>query len=172
MAVMTYSAVEIIDRAIAVEKKAMHFYRETADQIADEHMRSVFQMLAGMEEDHVTTFSNMREQLSGNETAIEEQDPGAEMHFYLRMFEEMQAWEAHPVTVSGEEESKTADIVRAALQAEKETIIFYTFLYDFVTGDRGRDKVMDVIREERGHVMILRNIVDKLETLESKTGSS
>ncbi len=163
MAVMSFCAEEIIDRAIEIETKANEFYREAAGSAEESTLQSFFEALSVMEGEHARTFREIKEHLSEKEREVEINDPGSEMLFYLDGLKEIQAWEARSVNGDNRNAGSTAEIIRAALRAEKETVLFYTFLYDYVPSDRGLDKVVAVIREERGHVAQLQNVLDRIE---------
>ena len=50
-----------------------------------------------------------------------------------------------------------------AIEAEKDSIVFYVGLKDFVSVKAGKDKVEDIIKEEQGHVA---ELSEKLAALE------
>ena len=160
MAVMVFSAEEIIGRAVQIEMNAMEFYKSAAMITGDTHARSVFEVLAGMEKGHARIFREIVECLTERERKTEVNDPGGEMLFYLDSFKKIQAKEAWPEALQGED---TVKILRAALTAEQETVSFYTFLSDYVPADRGLDKVKAVMEEERKHVAQLQNVLDRIE---------
>ena len=165
MAVMVFCVEEIIKRAIEIETKAKEFYRVAAENSEDEHIRSVFQILGGMEEGHARAFQELSKYLTDEEKGTEVADPGGEMHYYLEQFKELQAWEMHSSTSHDDRMQSTVEIVRKALSAEKETVFFYTFLYDYVPADHGLEKLLLIIQEERRHAAMLQQIFDKLEAI-------
>lgn len=168
MAVMTLSAQEILNRAMEIETKAKKFYDGAAAVAADVSARSVFETLSLMEANHLETFRDIERHLTKDERETEACDPGNEMLYYLDQFKEIQAWEMDPLHGVRGEGLRTEELLRGALEAEKETVFFYTFLYDYVPADRGLDKVAAVIREERSHVAMLQNVLDKRISLAEK----
>jgi rubrerythrin len=167
MAVFVLNAEEVLNRAIEIETKAKTFYRQAADNSENDHLRSVFEQLYGMEDGHVRTFQDLKTSLTEEERGTEALDPGGEMHFYLDQLKEIHAWEANPVKVATSKGESMRLVLQAALEAEKETVFFYTFLYDFVPKEKGLDKVVAIIREERRHVALLQNILSKMDSMES-----
>jgi rubrerythrin len=170
MAGMNFCAEEIVKRAIAIEMKANKFYLAAAATAKDNQLRSFLETLAAMEVGHARMFEDIEKHLSDEERKVEIYDPGSEMAFYLDKFTEMQAWEAEPPTDVYDDADVMMRILRSALKAEKETVVFYTFLYDFVRPERGLDKVSAIIREERNHVAKLQNIIDQI-TKENQPGN-
>jgi len=47
------------------------------------------------------------------------------------------------------------DILKLAIEAEKDSIVFYLGLKDFVSVRAGKDKVEAIIKEEMGHIVVL-----------------
>jgi len=167
MAVMVFSAEEIVNRAIEIETKARDFYRKAATASDDQHIRSTFEILGGMEEGHVRAFQDLMKYLTDEEKGTELNDPGGEMLYYLEQFKEIKAWEMHSDINTPGKNATTRDIVKTAMNAEKETVFFYTFLYDYVPVERGLDKLLLIIQEERRHVAMLQNMLDELEAISS-----
>ncbi|MBN1761078.1 MAG: ferritin family protein [Chitinispirillaceae bacterium] len=163
MAIMSFCAEEIIDRAIEIEQTAKEFYRNAAISTKNDTIHSFFETLAVIEGEHERTFREIKMNLSENERQVEINDPGNEMLFYLDGLKEIQAWEARSGNGDEENNESTREVIRTALRAEKETVRFYTFLYDYVPPARGLDKVDAVIREERNHVAQLQNVLDRME---------
>jgi len=53
------------------------------------------------------------------------------------------------------------DVLKMAVQKEKDSIVYYTGLKDFVPPDAGRDKIDDVIKEELRHIGILNQALEQ-----------
>jgi rubrerythrin len=47
------------------------------------------------------------------------------------------------------------EVLRVAIQLEKNSILFYLGLEDLVPAKLGRDRVLDIIEEEKRHVAVL-----------------
>jgi rubrerythrin len=47
------------------------------------------------------------------------------------------------------------DILKLAINAEKDSIVFYLGLKDFVPARAGKDKVEEIIKEEMSHIAVL-----------------
>jgi rubrerythrin len=47
------------------------------------------------------------------------------------------------------------DILKLAIEVEKDSIVFYIGLKIFVPAKAGKDKVEEIIEEEMGHIVVL-----------------
>ncbi|MBD3346645.1 MAG: hypothetical protein GF401_16440 [Chitinivibrionales bacterium] len=156
MPVMTFSADDVLGRAIEVENKACAFYRSAAENVENEEMQGLFGYLSDMEKEHSRIFRELREGLSEDEKKVQPLDPGNEMFYYLEGMQDLHAWESKIAERFGIKTPENAkDILQIALNAEKETVYFYTFLKDYVPEGQGRTKVETIIREEMRHAGIL-----------------
>lgn len=59
--------------------------------------------------------------------------------------------------------SKLEGIFKAALAAEKESIVFYLGMKDLVPASVGKDKIEDIIKEEMRHIRILGDKLTELK---------
>ena len=55
------------------------------------------------------------------------------------------------------------EVLRIAIDAEKNSVVFYTGLKDLVPVRAGKDKVEAIIREELGHIATLRKELAALQ---------
>ena len=164
MPVMSYCAEEVLQRAVEIEKRARDFYKRAHDEADDGQSKACFAALSREEADHASTFAQMREALSREEREVQPYDPGNEMLHYLSGMEEAHAWEGQLGASSEQGAAHTlAERLQAAIRAEKETVLFYVFLKDFVPPDKGREAVEQVIREESRHAAVLKKRLDGLD---------
>ncbi|MBT8356834.1 MAG: rubrerythrin, partial [Deltaproteobacteria bacterium] len=56
------------------------------------------------------------------------------------------------------------EIITTAIGLEKDSILFYLGLRDLVPPKFGRDKIDDIIREERKHIVQLTYLLRKIKT--------
>ncbi len=47
------------------------------------------------------------------------------------------------------------EILKAAIEAEKESIVFYLGMREAVPGTLGKSRLDDIIKEEMGHIRLL-----------------
>jgi rubrerythrin len=154
---VTFSADEVFEMAEEIERNGAAFYREVAGKATNEEMKNVFLSMAAMEDIHLRTFQEMREKLSGEETEETAFDPYDEATMYLRAMADSKGFEGmkNPrQKLSGNESIQ--ELLNAAIEAEKNSVLFYVGLKGMVSARAGRDKVETIIREEVRHVADLR----------------
>jgi rubrerythrin len=113
--------------------------------------------MAAMEDGHLETFQQMRKELSAQEKDGTAFDPYNEATLYLQTMADSKGFEgmkSATVKLSGNESSE--ELLNAAIDAEKNSVLFYVGLKDMVTAKAGKDKVEAIIKEEVRHVADLR----------------
>ena len=151
-----FSADEIFEMAIEIEKNGAGFYRQAAENASGKETKQMLLDMAGMEDEHRRIFEGMREQLSAREAEQTVFDPDNEAALYLQAMADGRGWEGKvsPTTkLTGDE--KIEDILRMAIEAEKNSVLFYVGLKDMVSAKAGKDKVEAIIREEMSHITLL-----------------
>ncbi len=153
---ITFNAFEIFEMAEQIERNGVKFYRKAAQNISDRQMRQMLEELADMEVEHEETFAAMRKQLSDEAWAARVFDPENEMALYLQA---MASGHVFDLRKDPSEQLKGTEsieeILKLAINAEKDSIVFYLGLKDFVPVKAGRDKVEAIIKEEMGHIAVL-----------------
>ena len=152
-----FNADEIFAMAEEIEKNGARFYRKSAQQVKESTAKNLLLEFASMEEEHLKTFAGLRSALSGAEKKAMTFDPANEAGLYLRSLANTKVFFEKKVDTSTLE-----GIFKAALTAEKESIIFYLGLEDMVLTGDGKNKIQEIIREEMRHIRILG---DKLSAL-------
>jgi rubrerythrin len=119
--------------------------------------------MAAMEDGHQVTFANMRRELSAADKESNVFDPDNEVAQYLQTMADFHGTEGKvspTEKLTGNE--SLADILKIALQAEKNSIAFYVGIKDMLVTKSGKQKVQAIIIEEMAHVS---TIGGKLQTL-------
>jgi len=151
-----FNADEIFEMAEQMERNGARFYRKAADKASDERNRELLLKLAAMEDDHEKTFAAMRADLSQRERWEVVDDPYGEAALYLRAFADGHVFDVKvdpSEMLTGQETME--EVLDIAIGLEKDSIVFYLGIRDMVPQDLGRDRVDDIIKEERGHVVLL-----------------
>ena len=154
---ITFNAFEIFEMAEQIERNGVKFYRKAAQGLSDRDIRQTLLDLADMEADHEKTFANMRKQISYKQRELITFDPENEVALYLQVMANGHVFDLRKdisQQLTGKE--TVEDILKMAIEAEKDSIVFYLGLRDFVPARAGRDKVEDIIKEEQGHIAVLR----------------
>jgi rubrerythrin len=151
---MPFNADEVFEMAEEIERNGAKFYRAAAKKFRI--LSSMLLELAAMEDEHGKTFAKMRAKLSEGEKEPLVFDPDDEAGMYLRAMAD-----GHVFNVRIDPAQKLAgcqtaqDVLKAAIDLEKDSIAFYVGLKESVSESAGRSKVEVIIREEMGHIGIL-----------------
>ena len=157
------NAFEVFEVAVQIERNGAKFYRKAAELFNEPDIRNMFLELADWETKHEQIFNDMGKQLSkpnkksrffGPEKKL--LDPklmaclavfgtGSEPVHWLRSLE------------------NTAEVLKRAIEKEKDSITFYKGLKDFASGRDGKNKVDDIIEEEMRHIEILSQALKQRE---------
>ncbi len=145
-----FNADDIFEMAEQLEINGAKFYRKAADGISAPDSKVFLLELAGMEDEHLKTFHELRATLAGNEKSPTVFDPQDEAVLYLRALADMRVFFEKKMTGTSMKE-----IILSAIEAEKDSIVFYIGMKDAVPEKSGRDKIEAIIKEEMGHIRIL-----------------
>lgn len=145
-----FNANDIFEIAIKIEQNGAIFYRDAANQVKGENHKKFLLDLAKMEEDHKATFANMKKELKDEETFSTTFDPNDENVLYLKALADTRVF--FDKKQPGE---KLKDILGSALQAEKDSIVFYLGMKALVPAKLGQAKIDTIIKEEMSHIRIL-----------------
>lgn len=151
---ITFNADEIFEMAEQIERNGTKFYRAAAEKLSA--VREVLLDLAAMEDEHEETFAGMRKHLSEQERELMVFDPENEVALYLQAMASGYVFDLKKdlsQQLTGKETAE--DILKMAIGAEKDSIVFYLGLKDFVPPRAGKDKVEAIITEEMGHITVL-----------------
>jgi hypothetical protein len=103
-----------------------------------------------MEDQHEKVFQSMRTEISADEKAPTVFDPNGEAALYLRALADIRVFFEKSIDTS----SLTA-ILKNAIEAEKDSIVFYLGMKSSVPESMGRGRLDEIIKEEMGHIRLL-----------------
>jgi rubrerythrin len=155
---ITFNPDEIFEMAEQIERNGAAFYREAAVKAKDAPTREVFEDLAAMEDGHLKLFQGMRKELSEQDRMPTTFDPESEAAMYLQAMANSKGFEGKispSLKLTGKE--TLPDVLSIALNAERNSVVFYVGLKTLVGTDRARRQVDKIIGEEMGHVAVLQN---------------
>ena len=153
---INFNAFEIFEMAEQIERNGVKFYRKAAKNISDQNVCQMLLDLADMEVAHEKTFADMRKQLSEGTRELMAFDPENEMALYLQAMANGHVFDLNKDLSQQLKGNETAEeILKLAVDTEKDSIVFYLGLKDFVPGKAGKDKVEAIIKEEMGHIVLL-----------------
>lgn len=145
-----FNADDIFEIAEQLERNGAAFYRTAAGAVTDADAKGFLLKLADMEDDHEKTFAKMRAGLSADEKKSTVFDPNGEAVAYLRALADTRVFFEKEIDTSSMEA-----ILKDAITAEKDSIVFYLGMRDMVPEGKGRRRMDEVIKEEMGHIRLL-----------------
>lgn len=157
-----FNADDVFEIAEQMERNGAAFYRGAAGRVTDPGHKALLAGLAEMEVEHEETFASMREELKGKEREPTVFDPEGESERYLRALADTRVFFEKRMDTSTME-----GILLAAIQAEKDSIVFYLGMKDLVPRDLGAGKMDRIVREEMAH---LRSLSTELVRLKGPAG--
>ncbi|KPJ53072.1 hypothetical protein AMJ39_05995 [candidate division TA06 bacterium DG_24] len=151
-----FNADEIFEMAEQIERNGAKFYRRAAEGAGDAGGRKILLDLAAMEDQHEKIFASMRAQLSEDERASTIWDPEGQVPLYLRAIADKRIFDvdADPTDLLSGKEAMD-DVLRIAIELEKDSVIFYQGMREVVPQRLGGEWVEEIIREEMRHIGIL-----------------
>ena len=149
-----FNAGEILDMAAQIETKGAKFYRKAAKHnVAG---RDLLLQIASQEDQHYKIFADMRKALAPSEKGG--YDPYGETDLYVKAMVDGFAFEINKdpaESLTGKESLQ--DLLKTAIQMEKDSIVFYLGLKQMVPPAFGAKKLDAVIKEELTHIAWLSN---------------
>jgi len=157
----TFNAFEAFEIAEQIERNGARFYRKAAEMFDDARVSETLLKLAEWEKVHEEVFADMRKQLSEQGRELRTFDP-QDAPLDAKAMAGLAAFGLTPDPsheLHGAESRQ--DVLKIAVQKEKDSIVYYTGLKDFVPPDAGRDRIDDVIKEELRHIGILNQALEQ-----------
>ena len=148
--VYDFTANDVFEMAEQLERNGAKFYRTAAENVSDPRSKKLLIELAAMEDEHEKTFASLRADLTAAEKTTTVFDPEDESVLYLRALADTRVFFKKKIDISSMEE-----ILKAAIVAEKDSIVFYLGLKDFVPDQLGKNRLDKIIKEEMEHIRIL-----------------
>jgi rubrerythrin len=145
-----FNADEVFEIAEQIERNGAKFYRTAAENIADSDKKKLLINLAEMEVEHEQTFKTMRSELSQDEKIATTFDPEGESENYLRALADTRVFYETKIDTSSIKE-----VLKSAITAEKDSIVFYLGMKDVVPAHLGKQKLDGIIKEEMNHIRLL-----------------
>ena len=145
-----FNADEVFEMAEQMERNGAQFYRDAAETAADSSNKDMLIGLSKMEEAHEKMFESMRADLTAAEKASTVFDPSGEASLYLRALVDSRVFFKKEIDVTS-----IVEILKSAIEAEKDSIVFYLGMKEAVAENLGKDRIDVIIKEEMGHIQVL-----------------
>ncbi len=145
-----FTAADVFRMAEQMECNGANFYRNAAAGAPDGDSKKMLLDLAAMEGDHEKTFRAMRHTLTSQEQTATVFDPDGEVLLYLKALVDTKVFFQKEITTFS-----LREILKEALVAEKDSIVFYLGMKEVVPQHLGKSRLDNIIREEMGHITLL-----------------
>ena len=159
-----YSADDIFEMAVRSERNVAAYYRKAAQLHSDQSETEFLVKLAEMEDEHERTFRSLRGELTARERMPTALDPYDQNSLYLSAMADKHIAEGSPTLADKLTGRETmVEILTAARDLEKESILFYVGMKNMVPEDFGKQRIEQIIEEEKGHYVTLTKELSNLK---------
>ena len=145
-----FNADDVLEIAEQIEGNGVKFYRTAAANTNDLANNKFLLELAAMENQHLETFKAMRSELSEKEKESTVFDPEGEAALYLRALADTRVFFEKEINLKDMQ-----DIIKSAITAEKDSIVFYLGMKEAVSEELGKGRIDHIIKEEMEHLKLL-----------------
>ena len=150
---------EIVDIGIEKEKKRREFYGLAAERFSDKkELAELFERLRDWEDEHVRKFQEIRDGLTMGEYT--ESYPG-ETEAYMQAIVDNELYSMITPDRFGELVKTEFDALDIGIGFEKDAILFFSGLALYL-GEKEREVVTELMKEERQHMLYLFNLKKEL----------
>jgi rubrerythrin len=158
---IAFSAGELIDIAIGIERRGITFYDVMAKSTDNEIARRVFEELVEMERGHIEIFQGMLDEADKYQLA---ENATAEYADYLQALVDSAVFTDDMITSEMATQAES-DIraVELGISAEKDSILFYYEMKDIMPPP-ALPMINRIIAEEKSHLRQLSEIKKRLAT--------
>ena len=144
-----FSGSELLEIAMGIERNGMAFYQALADKTGKSDVKDIYNHLAGEEKKHLDTFQGMSDSLG---QAKPQETYTEEYMLYLKSLIDNVVFSN--VTEAQQKAARVFNEIEAVdtgIQAEKDSILFYTELQNLVR-EMDRKVILNIVDEEKKHL--------------------
>ena len=145
-----FTADDIFEMAEQMERNGADFYRRAAAKVSQVETQTLLLDLARMEDDHLETFAALRQSLTQAQRQSAAFDPADESALYLKALVDTRVFFKKKIDLDSLKE-----IFKAAIEAEKDSIVFYLGMREIVHDKLGKERIDAILKEEMGHIRLL-----------------
>lgn len=162
---ISFNADEVFRIGMDVEQNGQAFYEAAAEACPGDASRSMLTFLRDQEAEHYRVFSEMRDRLPPEAKSEAVYDPDGEMAAYLHAVAESRVFtNPEQAQAIARECKKAADVLKIALQFEKDSVLMFQALKEMTREDWGKDKIDGLIRAEKGHIRQIHRALAQMES--------
>lgn len=158
---VAFSKNEVIEMAIQIEKRGLHFFNAMQESVANNEVKRIFAFLAAEEMEHIATFEGLRSE----EDRMQLQGPynWEEVGQYFGTLMNNMVF---PTIKEGSELATEIDdefvAIHTAISIEKDNILFFREISDLV-GQEDKKLLRELIEQEKGHIRKLMDLKNDLQ---------
>jgi rubrerythrin len=164
MEVTVFSARELLDIAIRLEKNGETVYRDAIKKLSDPNMSLLLEWMADEEARHALCFSRMQQKLTLEPPGPTAQEMGRDLLDHLLAGRN---FSLEDVDFSRIDHINT--MIATFIEFEEDTIIFYRMLETFIQDEPALQELNEIVAEEERHIEKLKSLVHR-ETLTTSGG--
>ncbi len=159
-----FNMLEVFEIAEQIERNGAEFYRRAAELFDEPGIHKMFVELSIWEIRHQKVFEDMRKELSSRRGGQKKSRAGDDMLIDAKAMAGLSMFGIR-LNPAGELKGNETivDVLKGAMVKEKDSIVYYTGLKEFVSAQNGKDKIDDIIKEELRHIRILSQSLEQRE---------
>jgi rubrerythrin len=150
-----FSMSDIVDLAIQIETNAESVYRSALKKISDPTLVSILRWLADEEVEHARWFRRLKETID-----IEVKDPAVAAMGKSLLGDVLGRQSFSLREADFGEMSRLGDLLLLAIEFEKDKVLFYKMLQQFIEDSETLDFLVNIINEETHHIQELNKLVE------------
>ena len=149
-----FNADEVFEMAEDIERQGASFYTKAAGLFSDADIKNLLEGLSKMEVAHEKAFKKMRSDILSD--AFKGYDPDEMAIAYIHAFTEGKVFaKGADMCDALNAKSTLSEILKMAIEAEKNSILFYTGIKKALPETMAKDAIEDIIGEEMKHIVML-----------------
>ena len=149
-----FSAYEILDIAVKLEKNGEKVYREAIDQTGDLSLKELLKWMVDEEVKHAEWFSELKSEVELNEDHHLIREMSGDL---VSEFVGEQSFSLKEVDFSAIKD--TRELIEVFIEFERDTILFYEMLETFIIDEETGEKLNRIMDEEKTHISKLQELL-------------
>ncbi len=147
---------ELLDFAVEREEESYNLYKQLAETIEKDELKELFTQLMHEEMTHKDTYRGMLSAVEGEKTPGVADDDEYGLYLETLIDQQRRLSASPPVTVNN-----VTDVLDYAIGREKDAVLFYVGLKEFVP-KKNRSTVEEIIKEEGRHIVKISRLKSEL----------
>ena len=167
MAQMFFNEIEAAKIAQNLERNGLAFYQKAADRARDQATRDVFLQLAEDEKGHLAHLEELEETLQAERRTGSGYTDDPEIGAYIdRLLRTQVFGDESDVARLAEQAESDYETLAVGMRAERDSILFYQEMLDFVDSKAAKEAFEHILAEERRHLSLLDDRSEHCENIQ------